>query len=85
MSNSKDWSDLVRTLRDRLGLTQEQFASRLGVTFASVNRWENGHVTPSRLALRQIEDLVRGMAAEGEDLLRDFFDEDQQGDQSKNP
>ena len=73
MSSSKDWGDLVRKLRDRLGLTQEQFASRLGVTFASVNRWENGHVTPSRLALRQIEDLVRSMAADGDDLAREYF------------
>ena len=73
MSKTKDWGDLVRTARTRLGLTQEQFAARLGVTFASVNRWENGHVIPSRLALRQIEDLVRGMAADGEDLVRDFF------------
>ncbi|MBT4822682.1 MAG: helix-turn-helix transcriptional regulator [Lentisphaerae bacterium] len=76
MSSSKDWGDLVRTLRDRLGLTQEQFASRLGVTFASVNRWENGHVTPSRLALRQIEDLARSMAAEGEDLAQEYFGEE---------
>lgn len=76
MSNTKDWGDLVRTARSRLGLTQEQFAARLGVTFASVNRWENGHVTPSRLALRQIEDLVRSMAADGEDLAREYFGEE---------
>jgi putative transcriptional regulator len=73
MGNSKDWGDLVRTARTRLGATQEQFAARLGVTFASVNRWENGHVTPSRLALRQIQDLLRSMAADGEDLLQKFF------------
>ncbi len=75
MSNSKDWSCLVRTIRSRIGLTQEQLAAKLGVTFGSVNRWENGHVTPSRLALRQIEDLLRSMGTDGEDLLRDFFGE----------
>jgi putative transcriptional regulator len=33
---------LVRELRERAGLTQEQFAARLGVTFPTINRWENG-------------------------------------------
>ena len=76
MSSGKDWATLVRTVRARLGLTQEQFASRLGVTFASVNRWESGRVTPSRLARMQIEDLLRELADDGKDLLRDFFDQD---------
>ena len=75
MTHSKDWATLVRTVRARLGLTQEQFASRLGVTFASVNRWESGRVTPSRLARMQIEDLLRELAKDGEDLLREFFGE----------
>lgn len=35
-------------------------------------REKNGRITPSRLALRQIEDLLRDMAGDGEDLLRDF-------------
>ncbi len=48
----------IRALRDRLGLTQEQFAYRLGVTFSTVNRWENNHATPSRLALRALQSLL---------------------------
>jgi len=39
---------LIKELRQRLGLTQEQFAQRVGVTFSSVNHWENGNRTPSR-------------------------------------
>jgi len=45
-------SDLVRELRQRLGLTQEQFAAKLGVTFATVNRWENRRAKPSRIGNR---------------------------------
>jgi DNA-binding XRE family transcriptional regulator len=75
MGAGKNWGNLVRTVRSRLGLTQEQVASRLGVTFASVNRWENQRVTPSRLARRQIEGLLRSMASDGEDLLRDYFEQ----------
>jgi len=64
---------LVRELRARTGLTQEKFATKLGVTFPTINRWENGKAKPSPLALKQIEDLLRGMGQQGEDLLDAFF------------
>jgi len=48
----------IKELRSRLGLTQEQFAAKVGVTFSTVNRWENGKGKPSPLAMRQIEELM---------------------------
>ena len=50
----KNFSQFVRKLRRSLGLTQEQFAVKVGVTFSTVNRWENGRGTPSPLAMRRI-------------------------------
>lgn len=50
----------VRALRQRLGLTQVQLAERLGVTFTTVNRWENGVSRPSRLALLRLSELEEG-------------------------
>jgi len=47
----------IGELRCKLGLTQEQFAHKVGVTFSTVNRWENGKGRPSPLAMRQIEEL----------------------------
>jgi DNA-binding transcriptional regulator YiaG len=47
----------IRELRKRLGLTQEEFAHAVAVTFSTVNRWENGHAKPSKLARRAIEAL----------------------------
>jgi len=41
---------LVRELRQLTQLTQEQFASVLGVAYGTINRWENGHMQPSTLA-----------------------------------
>jgi superfamily II DNA or RNA helicase len=38
-------------------LTQAQLAKRIGVSFATVNRWENGQSKPTRLAWQQILDL----------------------------
>jgi transcriptional regulator with XRE-family HTH domain len=34
-------------IRKRLGLSQEQMARLLGVSFTSVNRWEGGHSSPA--------------------------------------
>jgi len=47
----------IRELRSKLGLTQEQFAAKVGVTFSTINRWESGRSTPSPLAMRRIEEL----------------------------
>jgi putative transcriptional regulator len=64
---------LVRLLRERTGLTQEKFAAKLGVTFPTINRWENGRAKPSPLALKQIEDLLLDLGEQGRDLLDEFF------------
>ena len=46
--------EFIKQLRKSLGLTQESLAKRLGVSFASVNRWENGRTKPIKLAELQI-------------------------------
>lgn len=58
----------IRELRLRLGLTQEEFAHALAVTFSTVNRWENGHARPSKLARRAIEALARRGATRREGM-----------------
>ena len=50
-------AEMIRKLRAKLGLTQEQFAAKVGVTWSTVNRWENGRGSPSPLAMRRIEEL----------------------------
>lgn len=53
----KDIPKIVKKLRITLGITQEQFAAKIGVTFSTINRWENGKGKPSPLAMKQIEEL----------------------------
>jgi putative transcriptional regulator len=53
----KETSKIIRKLRSDLGLTQEQFATKIGVTYTTVNRWENNKAKPSPLALKQIKEL----------------------------
>lgn len=39
--------DKVKHVRNQLKLSQEKFASLLGVSFATVNRWETGRSMPT--------------------------------------
>jgi putative transcriptional regulator len=48
----------VALLRRRLNMTQEEFAHAIGVTVSTINRWENGHSEPSRLARKAMERLA---------------------------
>ena len=49
----EDFGVRVKELREQLHLTQEAMAETLGVSFATVNRWENGWAVPSKLVLRR--------------------------------
>ena len=41
---------LIKSIREYLGLSQTELADKIGVTFATVNRWENGRAIPTKLA-----------------------------------
>jgi DNA-binding transcriptional regulator YiaG len=55
---SVDINALICPLRSLCGLTQEQFAARLGVTVVTVNRWENYRSKPMPLAVRQLKAVL---------------------------
>ena len=58
--------DRLTAIRTRLDLSQEQMARLLGVSFASVNRWEGGHSGPTGPTVdlyQAIEAALRGGAA----------------------
>lgn len=46
--------EILKYIRKQLNLTQEQFARELSISFSTLNRWENGHTSPSALAKKQI-------------------------------
>ena len=48
----------LRAVRSALNLTQEQLGERLGVSFATVNRWEGGEVKPQKAAWEAIAALA---------------------------
>lgn len=54
-----DYQKAVKDLRDKLIMTQVEFAKMLGVSFTSINRWENGLNRPTIAARKQIVELCK--------------------------
>lgn len=51
--------DIIKQIRIQLGITQEQFARELDISFSTINRWENGHTLPSKLAKRRLLEFCK--------------------------
>lgn len=51
-------AQFLRSIRKHLKLSQEKFAARLGITFPTISRWENGRAKPSPLGWEQVRKLV---------------------------
>ena len=51
------YKDMIIALRNKLIITQEELAKMLGVSYVSVNRWENGHHEPTIKIIRKLVQL----------------------------
>ena len=60
-----DYPSLVKEVRRQLALSQEDLARELGVSYATVNRWENSQAKPSKLARAQLDASCERMQASG--------------------
>ena len=49
----------IKTIRNKLGVSQEKFAHMIGVSFGTLSRWERGISKPSNLALDKIKTLQK--------------------------
>ena len=58
MSTFENIAEELKKLRQQQGWSQEDLARNLGVSFATVNRWENGKTKPSRLAQEKIKQVT---------------------------
>ena len=61
----ENFAETVKEVRQQLGLSQEELAHELGVSFSTINRWENNKTVPFKLARRQFEALCERMKAQG--------------------
>lgn len=51
------FSEFVISVRQKLKLSQKQLALAINVSYSTINRWENGHVVPSNLAVKSFFDF----------------------------
>lgn len=67
----ENFLEKVKEVRRQLGLSQEELAHALGVSFATVNRWENGKTVPSKLATKQFTMFCLAQTRSGKLKLED--------------
>ncbi len=46
-----EFKDKIIYVRAKLKISQDKLAKELGVSFSTVNRWENGNTTPNKTAV----------------------------------
>lgn len=63
--------DLIKAIRFAANMNQEQFASVLGTTPLSINRWENGKTLPNRMAQTQLYNFCKEHAIDVAQLIID--------------
>ena len=61
--------DIIKKIRSYMNMNQTEFAERLNVTFATVNRWENGRALPNKLAQDKIYDLCKEFDVQVYDMV----------------
>ncbi len=64
------FADQVKYVRDQLKLSQGKLADRLGVSFATINRWENSKNAPSKLAQTSFYEFCESNFIDTEDLKK---------------
>ena len=52
-------AETLKKIRQQCLLSQKDFADALGVSFSTVNRWENGKTVPNYKDLKKISDYCR--------------------------
>ena len=54
-----DWAKYIKDLRDKLLITQAELAAMVGVSYASINRYENNQYKPTIKVKRKLMELFK--------------------------
>ncbi|MEA4821092.1 MAG: helix-turn-helix transcriptional regulator [Erysipelotrichales bacterium] len=54
-----NYPNMIKKLRIKMLLTQQEFADRLGVSFETINRWENNKNEPTMKYKRELSSLFK--------------------------
>ena len=62
---TREIPEILKELRTKLNLSQEELAAKLGVAFSTINRWENEHSAPRGKAKKAIRELMESIEESG--------------------
>lgn len=65
--------DLIKSIRSKANMNQEQFASALGTTVVSINRWENGKALPNQMAQKNLHKFCKAQDIDVADLVTELL------------
>lgn len=51
------FGEFVKKVRKELSLSQSELSEAINVSYTTINRWENGRVIPSNLAIKSFLDF----------------------------
>ncbi len=74
---------LLKTLRKRSLLSQEDFAIALNVSVGTINRWENGKTTPNITAMKKIKEFCEANGFNYREIEQSWIDSEM-GDGNEN-
>lgn len=67
---------LIKDIREKTGLSQNDFGEQLGVSFSTVNRWENGKAYPNKMAQMGLHDLAEKYNVDMAKLIYDRIEKE---------
>lgn len=76
--------ELIRMIRSKANMNQEQFASALGTTAVSINRWENGKAIPNQMAQNNLYQFCKNQRFDVADYVCDMLHYEHSADDSGN-
>ena len=63
-------NSLILDIRYRLNVSREEMAEMIGISFATVNRWENGHSHPNKAAQLRLYEICREQSVDMGEIIR---------------
>jgi len=67
-----EFPELIKELRKRAGLSQQKLAEILGISYPTINRWENSKFSPNPRISLLVKEYIEKLGPEFSDLLEYF-------------
>ena len=62
-----EFSEKIKCVRNKLGMSQEDWARTLNVSFATINRWENSRAKPIKITQAAFDVFCEGKGIKFDD------------------